>query len=324
MSSHKPTNQGEIAARNQDLHHYNLIASAIAGRSITVHWHGSQQYRAYSDGRSIFLPGAAVASTDADSNQALTVIAQALLLRAGSLRRRWIQRMVGQRQLAERYLYAEVCRATREFNPLLPRQFTSISALTDFSYHPHNSDASYKLARSKRVFPEIPTLVGTLRPVLLLKENVADEAFSALTEKQQFSKLEFKPADELDDDTEDKDESNALKLFQNPLSSSSKIAELLNDILGAGRSGSPEENPNTGGEAGMPAGSITQAKKKGLFSTLTDLALDLVNSDNGNDTGSQRYPEWDYVKQEWHLVKTKLPSMPLLFNVCPCLMSRDI
>ena len=111
-------------------HHYNLIASAVAGRAVTVHWHSSRKYQAYSDGHSIYLP----CGNNAGENETFTLIAQALLLRAGSLQRRWVQRLVGQRQPAERYLYAEICRAARTYSHLLPRRFTSDPSLCVFSH----------------------------------------------------------------------------------------------------------------------------------------------------------------------------------------------
>ncbi|NIB38809.1 VWA domain-containing protein [Pseudomaricurvus alkylphenolicus] len=306
---HDATSAGE--PDSSSLHHYNLIASAVAGRAVTVHWHGSHKYRAYSDGRSIYLPALGTVEDRLDKNTAdnerLSVIAQALLLRAGSLRRRWVQRLVGQRQLAERYLYAEICRAANAFAHLLPRRFTSAPALGAFPYRTQDSEDSLKLAGSRQSFPPIPDLIGTLRPVLLLTNNLADSAFAELTEKQQAGKMTFKPVDELDDDDkEDAEESKILKLFQNPLSSGGALSDMLNDILGAGRSGKPEDDPNAGGGAEMPVGGITQAKKKGLFATLTNMALDLISDDNHNDSGSQRYPEWDCHQQtyrdDWCLV----------------------
>ena len=283
-------------------HHYNLLASAIAGRSVTVHWHNSDKYLAYTDSRSIFLP----ASQQADKPD-YSVIAQSLLLRAGSLHRHRLQKMVGQRRLAVRYLYAEVCRAAVDYQALLPREFCEAIAATGFSHSPKDSNAAYQLAASRIKFPPIPGWIGILRPVLLLKNRISDESFAQLTEKQQAGQFDVKPVAELaDDEQEDAEESNILKLFQNPLFSGGKMADILNAILGAGRSGKPEDDPNAGGGAEMPVASVSQSQKKGVFATLTDFALDLISNDAHEDTGSLRYPEWDFVgkhyRKDWCLV----------------------
>tara|TARA_B110000211_G_scaffold125371_2_gene144388 strand:+ start:15385 stop:17076 length:1692 start_codon:yes stop_codon:yes gene_type:complete len=282
------------------LHHYNLIASAIAGRSVTVHHHGSSRYRAYTDGKSVFLP-----AQEQDNDQISAVIAQALLLRAGSLHRQWLQRMVGQRNLAERYLYAEVCRAARDYQMLLPRCFCEAGPIANFPLNSTDCESSYRLASGKTDFPPMPELIGTLRPVLLLKNSLTDRSTTGLSKKQQAGEFDFTSVNELDDDQEDAEESKILKLFQNPLLSGGKMAEMLNNILGAGRSGKPEEDPNAGGGTEMPIGSISQAKKKGVFATLTDFALDLI-SDPRDSIGSHRYPEWDFsqkaYREDWCLV----------------------
>ena len=271
---------------------YNLIASAIAGRNVTVHWHSSEKYHAYTDGQSIFLPAARK-----HEGAALTVMAQAVLLRSNSLHSQWLRRIVGKRQLSERYLYAEVCRASRRHQGLLPRLFCEQPALQQFPHRPESSEDSYRLAVNNAAFPTTPEFIGSLRPFLILKNRISDQSFSGLSKKQQQGEMQFRPVDELaDDDQEDAEESKLLKLFQNPLMSGGAVGDMLNKILGAGRSGKAEED-GSGGGSEVPIASIQKSRKKGVFASLTQLALDLVDDQQSDDIGSYCYPEWHFAKQ---------------------------
>ena len=286
----------------QQGHHYNLIASAVAGRSITVHWHDNSRLCAYTDGRSIYLPG-----DQRLMDQALTVIAQALLIRSGALRRTFIQRLVGRTLLADRYSYAEVCRAADLHWELLPRKFCEHPAIRDFPHTSISSDDSLRLAASRKAFPALPDFVGKLRTVLILRTTIPETAFAALSRKQQQGQMELANSPQLDEaDEEDAQESKILKLFSNPLMSGGTLSNLLNNILGGGRSGKPEDDSSSGGGAEMEVGSTVQSKKKGVFATLTDLAIDIIAKDQADDAGSKSYPEWNYVsaayRENWTLV----------------------
>lgn len=286
-------------------HRYNLIASAVAGRAITVHWHNNPSLLTYTDSQSIFLN-----STGSGSSRSLEVIAQALLIRVGSLRRNIVQRLIGRKKLADRYLYAEVCRAAREYAHLLPRQFCEMPEVRQFPHATTSSQSSLRLANSRREFPDMPAFLGSLRSVLILKKAIPQSALAALTKKQQQGKFEISDLPELSADQEDEaEESKILKMFQNPLMSGGALSKMLNDILGAGRTGKPEDDPNAGGGAESPVGNIVQAQKKGLFATLTDLAFDLVAAPDRQDAGTRSYPEWDYVKERYRADWTMVDEM---------------
>lgn len=283
-------------------HHYSLIASAVGGRAIPIHWHENESFDAYSDNRSIFVP-----ATDTARTHVFDVIAQALLMRIESFKRKHIQRLVGKRDLANRYLYAELVRGAREYSHILPRSFCEHPTIEKFPHNSCSADDSFTLASSQAKFPDFPEFLGTLRTILVLKTTIPDEAYAALTKRQQQGQFEMKDIAELsEEDQDDAEESKILKLFQNPMFSGGKMADILNDILGAGRSGKPEDDPNSGSGAEMPVGSVGHVKKKGLFATLTDMAFDLVVSSDRDDAGSKAYPEWDYAKnkyrKDWVLV----------------------
>ena len=293
-----------LADRNNDHaeHHFNLIASAIAGRTITVHWHNNPRLPAYTDAQSVFLPN----TPSEQGSEVIEVITQALLLRSGGLNRKQLQSLLGRSNLAERYAQAELARAIRANQSILPRRYTDHPELSAFPYTSNDPEDSLALAKSNKPFPNPPSFLGKLRITLLLRSKVPDTAFTALTKRQQEGKMEFREVEELDDaDQDDAEESKILKLFQNPLMSGGAIGDMLNKILGAGRSGKPEDNPDDSGSE-MSIGSITQKQQTGVFATLTELALDIVTNQQSNDIGSKSYPEWDFTtksyRQNWTLV----------------------
>lgn len=283
-------------------HHYNLIASAIAGRAITVHWHNNKRLPAYTDGRSVFLP-----TKERDQDQVLSVIAQALLIRAGSLRRQQLKQLVGRSRIAERYLYAELVRGARQHIHILPRRFSGHPEIQQFPHLTESAADSLRLAAGKQPFPEPPDFLGKLRTTLLLSSLVPNAAFAALTNKQQQGQFRVAEIPELDGaDQDDAEESKIFKLFENPLMSGSALGDMLNNILGAGRSGKPDDNADSGGGAEMTVGGVNQTQKKGAFAILTDLALDIVTSQQVTDAATRSYPEWDYAnnqyRKNWTLV----------------------
>ena len=282
-------------------HHYNLIASAVAGRTITVHWHHNSRLSAYTDSQAIFLP-----IEGRQEDQAFAVIAQALLIRGGSLGREELQSLVGRQRLLARYAYAEVVRTARREEHILPRRFCQHPSIRDFPRTSQSREDSLSMARSGMSLPEAPEFLGKLRAVLILSITVSEAAFAALTKKQQQGKMEMSDLAQLDEADEDEaEESKILKLFENPLMSGGAVADLLNKILGGGRSGKPENSADTGG-AEMKIGNLRETKHKGVFATLSELALDVVTSEQAVDAGSRTYPEWDYAsssyRQDWTLV----------------------
>src|SRR5438445_4622876 len=80
--------------------HYGLLASAVAGRRIAVHVSSGDDELAYSDGQCIVLPAHA-------SDAWREVVAQALLIAAGSLDAAVLRRLIGRPRAARRYALLE-------------------------------------------------------------------------------------------------------------------------------------------------------------------------------------------------------------------------
>jgi nitric oxide reductase NorD protein len=283
-------------------HPYTLIASAIGGRGIPVHWHNNAAYGAYTDNQCIYVP-----AHDAARSHAFDIIAQALLIRGESLSRRRAQRLLGRTPLTQRYLFAEVVRLARAHQHFLPRSFAEHAAITTFAHRTASAEESYALARSRIALPEPPAFIGSFRGLSILKQFGSSETAQALSKRQQLEKRQLEQTPQLSEDEEENaEESKLLKLFQTPMFGNRALSDLLRNLLGAARSGKADANPGADAGEELRVTRVAQKKRKGMLATLTDFARDLVIADQPEDAASTCYPEWDYsaraYRRRWVLV----------------------
>ena len=104
----------------EDPSHYVLLASAIAGRRVSVCFAKRGARLAFSDGQAIYLP-----NQPGNSHRRLRheVIVQALLLGAGSLAGDTLRHLLGRAGAARRYTYLEVLRGAQLLQDRLPTSF---------------------------------------------------------------------------------------------------------------------------------------------------------------------------------------------------------
>ena len=282
---------------------YSYLASAIAGRRISVRLTAGEEVLAYCDGQTIQLPRRNESDRD---EAALEVIAQALLMAADSLSVPVLRRLVGRPQAAQRYAYLEVRRAVRLLEARIPHVFSRHPALNaelgDKRAVTGSSDESATYAlEARRPLPEIPDFVGSVRPLATLRNKVANEGLAALTKKQQqgqFAKDENPPPEQSDD--EETESSKILKLFENPLMGKNPLSDMLNKILGMGSSrGNREENANSGGGSEMPVARIERAWRRGVNAVKAVLPFELPDFDSSSVSPQFMYPEWDEFKQQY-------------------------
>ena len=275
-------------------HFYSLIASAVAGRSIPVHWHNNENHKAYSVNSCIYVPAA-----ETSPMHAFDIIAQALLIRAGALRREHVKRLVGKRNISNRYLYAEIVRATRRHASILPRAFCENVAIRQFPFTTGSTGQSYSLAGSKEHFPAFPEFLGTLRCHLILKNSHREETSTPEL------KLQKKVTAVLTEDEQgDSEESIILKLLSKKqiFAAKGSLADFIAKLLGITGGGKPQKKPSSGGGVELPMGKVSMFKKKGKFvGRLSDLSVEAVATTDSNkaDRISNFYPEWDYSKRKY-------------------------
>lgn len=279
---------------------YGYLASAVAGRRVAVHVAPGEEALAYSDGIAILLPRHAETE---EGDTWREVVAQALLLSGDALSGPVLRRLVGRPQAARRYAYLEVCRAMRNVAERVPHSFAKHAAMaTAPSAAPATADESASIALDPRhVLPEIPDFIGSVRPLITLRNLLGSEGLAALTKRQQQGKfsLDDNPPPEHDDDAET-ESSKILKMFENPLMGRNPFSDMLNKLLGMGTSrGNREENPNAGGGAEMPVARIERAWRRGVNAMKAMLPFDIPEFDSAGTSPQFLYPEWDEFKQSY-------------------------
>lgn len=285
-----------------DTERYLFLASAVAGRRVSVHVSAADDALAFSDGQSIVLPAD---NGRGEAEIRTEVVAQAALIAAGSLDPAILRQLLGRKLVAQRYVYLEILRANRVVADRLPWSF---SARAELQQAPLTTSASASLAYASgnKSLPSVPPCFGTIRPLMALRRAVSDEGFSALTKKQQEGNFKKADVPELGDD-EEGEESKILKLFQNPFAGNNPLSDMLNKILGSGSS-KGKRDPNAGdGGSEMPVGRIERALRRGVNAVMAKVPIELPEIDLTAEAQSLSYPEWDEHKktyrQNWVLVE---------------------
>jgi nitric oxide reductase NorD protein len=271
---------------------YDFLASAIAGRQVSVHAPVDLQAAAFSDGQSI--------TVSLGDNTALSVAVQAALIGARSLDPAIMQHLAGRRRLAERYLYCEVLRATQVCGDRLPVSVTRRSELPN----PITETALQSLACAKgdTALPPPPQWFGSIRPIRVLRKAASEGGLSALMRGRN-DQVTTAAARDLDDDDAG-EESKILKLFQSPVAIQNPLSSLLNDILGTGiAKGARDRSGADDGGAEVPVGRIEQAFRRGVHAVLSRWPALLPTLEATNTTLMMTYPEWDFhskrYRQNW-------------------------
>jgi nitric oxide reductase NorD protein len=269
------------------LDRYGFLASAIAGRAVTIQWASMYGDRSYSDGQSIFLQ-----SRDrvAGRDDWAAIVAQAALIGAGSLHASIVRRLVGRPVMAQRYLYLEMLRAAGALADRLPWAFTE-----RLKFGPPKTESplgSVELAATRIALPAPPAYFGSIWPLLVLRTGVSQPALAALPRNQQHGRSHIVNVPELDYDDEG-ETSKLLRLFRNPFSVGNPLSDLFNRILNAGVSKQHRDVEAGDGGAEMPIGRVERALKQGINAILSKLPGQLPDINPGNVSPALTYPEWD-------------------------------
>jgi nitric oxide reductase NorD protein len=274
---------------------WSFLASAVAGRKLAAR---SEEGAAYCDGITIFAPPGTEAW--------LTVAIQAALAGARSLDAAIMPRLAGRRELIERYLLLEAHRAATICADRLPLAVSRRLAMGV----PRTASAAHslKLAQGRSQLPPPPDWLGTIRPVAVLRQAVAEDGLAALSHRQQQGKFKLVDTHEHDDD-EATEESKILKLFQTPLAVRNPLSSWLNDLLGAGVSKGARDR--SGAEAGgeIPVGRIEQALRRGVNAIAARWPGQLPAPDVPGAPTVLTYPEWDQDRMAYHPAWTSVAEL---------------
>jgi hypothetical protein len=205
---------------------FELLASAIAGRSVTIETN-DHKGGVWTDGATIFV------NPDAPTTTPLqTVVVQAALLGAASFDEEILERLARSRKLCRRYLSVEGHRALTALEPMLPPSARclcdpGIAALSTSPLH------SLAIASGSQVLPDPPEAFGMIRPRHFRRRTDAAVSNPALAPYQPRSRSR-ELLSELDDEVE-----NPLEgpdIVSSPIGGGGAIGRLLKGLFRSGRS----------------------------------------------------------------------------------------
>ncbi|KUH99030.1 VWA domain-containing protein [Mycobacterium sp. IS-3022] len=275
--------QAEATADGGGPHRLALLASALAGRTVAVA-DGERGERAWTDGVTIFLDGAAT-----PSEQLQSVAVQACLLAGGSLDPALVRKLVRRTGLARRYLTIEGQRALSANDELLPR---SVRRLIDFETATRSAspEASLALAAEDTGIADPPASFGAIKARRLLATPTSHtEAHTAHVPRKEARK-ELAELDEAAEDGQD-----VMDPFSSPVGGGGVAGKLLQRLMSRVR------QLSGGGPPGADTPTHRSAKGIRGSGAVTSVAAALSDSVDAGDngTGGHSYPEWDVHRKRY-------------------------
>jgi nitric oxide reductase activation protein len=277
---------------------FNLLAGAIAGRKISVHTAPGAEPLAYCDSQRIYVP-ARICANHLDARNA--VLAQSLLLSAGSLDAALIRSLVGRPVAARRYAWLEILRAIDHRHDQLPLAFIRHPAFAGRRRCTRNAVESLELALGKTATADaIPDFIGSVRPVATLRAALAREGIAALMRRRRDAPRSVSTqTPELTDEDAATEASVIVRLFESALAGAGPVSEWLKKLLGMRRSLGGRDTRASGGGGGdeAPIGRIERAWRRGVHAVEGTLPPQAPGFDHHEQGVECSYPEWDCVRR---------------------------
>uniref|UniRef100_UPI002453B3DE nitric oxide reductase activation protein NorD n=1 Tax=Nocardia carnea TaxID=37328 RepID=UPI002453B3DE len=255
------------------------------------------------DGDAVF-----VSAGRSRARQRSEILVQCALLRAGSLDPRVVKGLRGRPRVARRYLALEGGRALTQLGRDVP---LAAALVPDGSATTASADESLALARSKAVVTDPPEWFGVIDSARLLKSGTGPSARA--TDKDL--RLEFDLPGELEsEDDEDGNGDGAgtsriLKLFENPLTNSEKLADLLRKLLGTSRAPGDSD-----AGAQMRVRAARRGRTAGGDARPLPTPIEFVVDGKPGavtGTGGAWYPEWDVHDNRYRPEWCRVVDFPL-------------
>ncbi|GAB3376101.1 VWA domain-containing protein [Spongiibacter taiwanensis] len=289
-------------------HPLRLLAESVLGRQVAINYLVQNGKRSYCDGERLYLP----AHEDLDIRRTELII-QCALLEGDAFDTGRMQRLLGRKDLAERYLVLEVQRCCDALAHRLPSTLLNAIAAYRSSHQPADGNASLELALSNKSLPSPPSWYGAIKPWRVLRRRL--QGGSQPLTSQKLAELEQKLMMIAEDDEEDDDnlqKASFWKWFTSPLGKESLFSKIMKDILdmrsSPGRDGSDDEGS---GSSQMIAGRMAKSLKDLAMAIRSELDVSLPSAFAHNEAGAYCYHEWDSDKQrfrpDWVIVEETQP-----------------
>lgn len=267
-------------AQDKDFSSFGLLASALAGREVTVD-HTEPGMPAWTSGSVIFVDGAAALQV-----QFRQLCVQSALIAAGSLEREHVARLARRPALARRYLALEGYRALAALQDILPplmrRDIDSSVAARSAS-----PAASLALASGKELIAQPPDFFGSIRvrELLAAPPRTADADASGPLRRQD------QPLTELPDDATQ--EEDTPDFATSPVGGGGWLGRWLQQALETVR------KLKQGGPPGADAPTHWSRPRAGGGSLVAAATAEAV-ADVFSAGRGILYPEWDAQRQAYH------------------------
>ena len=280
-----------------DVSSFELLASAIAGRKVTIE-RTDQRGGAWTDGAIIFVNPDAPEATPFQC-----VVVQAALLGAGSVEGEGLERLVRSARLCRRYLSVEGHRALEALGAILPPSARCLSdpGVAALSTSPSHSLA---IASGSQVLADPPEAFGVIRP-RQIRKRIDTRGSDPLPAQCQPRSPGRELLRDLDDEVEDPFEGP--DLVSSPIGGGGAIGRLLKGLF----RGSPSSKSGSPG-----ADTPTHRSRRGAqVSRRVALSPGTLPEQSGGDAFALRgltYPEWDVhrgrYRPDWCTVTSVDPS----------------
>ena len=256
----------EGTASSGAMNHLDLLATAIAGRSVLVRTGIGDAV--YTDGQTLYVPPVA----ETVSHSALMV--QAALLGAGSLAPRIVAKLLGQERVAARYITLEMARVAAEFPWILPRHLRErIRAHWSGPIPSGPEESLLRAARDSRLPLADAAQFGTIKPLAVIKGLGSRGATPAGDAERRAAEKKVAPPDSAEEDDDASERSVFLSAMNMPLMSDNPMSRFMKDLFGARHASTPEDEQGNGGE--FLANSVKWVKQAGSKARRVASALSL-------------------------------------------------
>jgi nitric oxide reductase NorD protein len=262
-----------------DVRRFELLASAIAGRTVTIE-PSDERGGSWTDGATIYVHPDTSLST-----RLRCIVVQAALLGAGSFDGEILERLVRNAKLCRRYLVVEGHRSLAALDPMLPPSARRLCdpQIAALSTSPQGSMA---IASGRQVVPDPPEEFGVIRPRQVRRRIDApgpDAVPAPFQPRSQGREL----LSDLDDDVEDPFEGP--DFVSSPIGGGGAIGRLLKGLFKSGRS-------SNSGPPGADAPTHRNRRRGTRASRsigLTPATLPDPASGGAFAPRGVAYPEWD-------------------------------
>ncbi len=275
----------QAPANAEQLAHFGMLASALAGRELSVEF-AEPAARAWTNGSIIHIEGAA-----AFRSQLQELCVQSALLAAGSLHADIVRRFARQPDVANRYLAVEGHRALSALEAVLPPQMKELIDPATAS-RSTSAETSLAIALGKAPLNDAPQVFGQIRARELLATIRHDQSTDTARAQHIPRKAQDKPLEKLNSEADAGDDIE--DIASSPVGGGGGLGKLLQKLFDSVRQLKGGGSPG----ADAPTHWSRSGPRTGARAVQSNARADTIEGAFGKGTGV-KYPEWDVHRRHY-------------------------